>query len=234
MGNPRGVRPQRAALADLPSLKPQPTAAERAAEVIRDGIFEGRFMPGTPLPETDLADALGISRNTVREAFRTLQAEHLLDYEVNKGVSVRRLTPADAADIYRIREILELSSLELITSTPAELDTALLTAAVAEGRHAADNGDWVAVGTANLRFHAQIVALQGSPRLDEFFQRVMTEMRLGFLAVADPRSLHEPYLDLNGRICAAVCAGELAEAREMLRHYLHTARAEIVAAVTPA
>src|SRR5688572_22178768 len=84
----------------LPALAPLPTAAERAAEVIREHIFNGEFAPGTPLPETTVAEALHVSRNTVRDAFRMLMHEHLLDYEVNRGVSVRTLDADDLADIY--------------------------------------------------------------------------------------------------------------------------------------
>ena len=49
--------------------------------MIRQNVFEGRFAPGTALPETALPAALQVSRNTVREAFRTLTAEHLLAHE---------------------------------------------------------------------------------------------------------------------------------------------------------
>ncbi len=91
MTGPDRPRPSVGALAGLPSLNPLPTAAERAAEVIRDNIFQGRFQPGTALPEASLAKALQISRNTVREAFRTLMGEHLLTYETHKGVAVRRI-----------------------------------------------------------------------------------------------------------------------------------------------
>ena len=78
-------------MSDLPSLLPLPTAAERAADVIRENVFEGRFAPGTALPEAALSAALQISRNTVREAFRTLTAEHLLTHEPHKpGLETRQ------------------------------------------------------------------------------------------------------------------------------------------------
>ncbi len=231
MTNPRSVRKTPSALAGLPSLAPLPTAAERAADVIREGIFEGRFQPGSPLPEAALAQALQVSRNTVREAFRTLMGEHLLEYEVHKGVAVRRLTSGDARDIYQIRRTLELSALDLVGAGRATVDADALRASVAAGRRAADDGDWVLAGTANLNFHTRIVALHGSPRLDEFFHHLMTEMRLGFLALRDPQTLHEPYLLENERICASLIAGQVAEARMMLESYLSEAEEQIVAAV---
>jgi len=232
MTDPTGTRRTQAAVTGLPSLTPLPTAAERAADVIRASIFEGRFQPGAALPESALAQALQVSRNTVREAFRTLMGEHLLEYEVHKGVAVRRLTIDDARDIYQVRRTLELSALDLVVAGRAAVDPESLRSGAAAGRQAAAEDDWVGVGTANLNFHMRIVALHRSPRLDEFFRHLMTEMRLGFLALDDPRALHEPYLHQNEQLCSALIAGQMAEARGMLEDYLTTAEDKIVAAVS--
>jgi len=231
MAEPRTVRRKQTDLADLPALVPLPTAAERVSEVIRDHIFEGRFPPGSPLPEASLAQALQVSRNTVREAFRTLMSEHLLEYEVHKGVAVRRLTPDDARDIYEVRRTLELTALDRVEKGLATVDGEALAAHIAAGRQAGDDDDWVRAGTVNLRFHAEIVALHGSPRLDEFFRGLMTEMRLGFLAIEDAKALHEPYLNQNEKLCSLLVGGKVASARRMLEKYLASAAEQVVAAV---
>jgi DNA-binding GntR family transcriptional regulator len=218
---------------DLPSLEPLPTAAERAADLIRDGIFEGKFRPGTPLPETALAQALQVSRNTVREAFRTLVGDHLLSYEVNRGMSVRTLGPADVTDIYRLRRLFELAAVDLLAAGEP-LDAAGLTAVVDAAEAAARAADWGAVGTANLRFHEMLVAVHGSARIAEFFRRLMTEMRLGFLAVDDIATFHGAYLSRNREVLDHLVAGEHAKAREALAAYLRDAEADVVAAVAGA
>ena len=94
---------ERGDMSDL-ALEPLPTATERAADLIRDNIFEGRFAPGTPLPEAALSSALHVSRNTVREAFRILIGEHLLTHEARKGVVVRKLSADDVRDITTVLE----------------------------------------------------------------------------------------------------------------------------------
>ena len=217
-------------LAGIVSLAPLPTAAERAAEVIRQQIFEGRFAPGTAIPEASLAAALQVSRNTVREAYRTLVGEHLLVYTAHKGVRVRRLGVADVRDIYTARGALELSAIELLHDRPA-LDATAFRGELDAGDRAATAGDWAGAGTANLRFHSRIAALHGSTRVDEFFRRLMTELRLGFLALPDPRAFHEPYLRRNHEIAGLVTAGRLAEAGTALRAYLDESAAEVAAAV---
>ena len=232
------VRPSehgaRSALSGLPPLKPLPTAAERAADLIRQHIFEGRFAPGTPLPEASLSAALQVSRNTVREAFRTLMSEHLLVYEPHKGVTVRWLTRDDVADIYKIRRMLELSvfdlalhgRMELSKETLGEIDTLMATAEAA-----AANGEWTQVGTANLRFHGLLVEMHHSERIDDMFRRLMTELRLGFLAHEDPASFHRGFLRRNRRIYELVKIGDLITARDELAGYLDDAEHDVVRAV---
>jgi len=218
-------------LPGLPALAPLPTAAERAASLIREYIFEGKFLPGTPLPEASLAQALQVSRNTVREAFRTLMNEHLLAYEVHRGVTVRWLTAADVRDIYALRRLLELSAVDMISGGGAVLDAGALGAAVAAGEAAIAQARWRDVGTANLRFHAVLVASIGSARADEFFLRLMTELRLGFLAVSDPESFHGSFHTRNKELRALLDGGRYAAARSALTAYLEDAEDPVLAAV---
>ncbi|MBV9451488.1 MAG: GntR family transcriptional regulator [Streptosporangiaceae bacterium] len=218
-------------LPDLPSLEPVPTAAERAATLIREYIFEGKFRPGTALPEAAIAAALHVSRNTVREAYRTLMNEHLLAYSPHKGVTVRWLTPDDVRDIYSLRRLLESAAIGRLEDGAA-LDPAPLNAAVKEGQAAEAARDWGRVGTANLRFHAAIVAVLGSVRTDEFFARLMTELRLGFQAVSDPAAFHGGFLAQNHSLLDLLSAGRFGEARTLLERYLSDAENPVIEAVS--
>jgi DNA-binding GntR family transcriptional regulator len=223
--NPRGD------MSDLPSLPPLPTAAERAADVIRDNVFEGRFAPGTPLPEAALSAALQISRNTVREAFRTLTAEHLLTHEPHKGVMVRELTADDVHDIYKLRRMFELSAFDLAIETRQLLDVGQIGKTVADGEALAADGLWLEVGTANLRFHEVIVGIHRSARITEVFRRLMTELRLGFLAVTDPAAFHGSFLARNRTIHRAMAKGGLRDAQVELAAYLDDAEDMVVKAI---
>ncbi|HEX6469790.1 MAG TPA: GntR family transcriptional regulator [Streptosporangiaceae bacterium] len=220
-------------LAGLPALEPLPTAAERAADVIRENIFEGRFAPGTALPEAALSKALQVSRNTVREAFRTLTGEHLLAYEAHRGVTVRWLTADDVTDIYRLRRMFELTAVELTAAgRPGhELDVDAIGGLVTAAERAATAGRWKEVGTLNLRFHERIVGALRSPRIDEVFRRLMTEVRLGFLAFPDPAELHAPYVSRNRSLHALIVDGRSEDARAELATYLDDAERLILAAI---
>ena len=201
----------------LPSSSQAPAAA-RAADTLREHIIEGQYRSGDPLREASIASALGVSRNTVRESFRLLAQDGLVEHAPHRGVTVRSLTAADIEDIYRIRRALELLGLEAVGP-----DLPLLSDLVGQAEESAARGDWAAVSTADLRFHQTIVAALGSPRLDAMFQRLLAELRLAFAAMPDPREFHEPYLRRNRLLVGLLESGDRAAAAAELVAYLETA-----------
>ncbi|QTD97254.1 GntR family transcriptional regulator [Streptomyces cyanogenus] len=194
------------------------STAERVADVLRSRIAEGYFPPGTRLSEDSIGGALGVSRNTLREAFRLLTHERLLIHELNRGVFVRVLTVEDVEDIYRTRSLVECAVVRGLGPPPYRLGG--LIAAVEEGRTAAAENDWKELGTANIHFHRELVALAGSERTDELMRSVFAELRLAFHVVDHPRRLHEPYLARNARILQALQAGDRRGAERLLETYL--------------
>ncbi|MFD3507115.1 GntR family transcriptional regulator [Nocardia sp. NPDC058666] len=205
------------------------TTAERVADVVREEVTEGRLRPGARLPEQGLCTALGVSRNTVREALSQLVAERVLVREPNRGVFVAVPGPADVRDVYRARKLIEPAAVrhgEAFTPT----GVAMVRSAVNEGLAAAAVGEWGGVATANQHFHKALVALSGSPRLEQQMALLLAEMRLVFHRMPEVRSFHEPYLGRNDRICAMLEAGERETAAAEVAEYLDAAQAQLLAA----
>ena len=206
------------------------STAERVADVLRRRITEGDLPPGTRLQEELLVDALRVSRNTLREAFRLLTHEGLLVHHLHRGVFVPELDEADLVDLYRLRRAIEcdvvrsLHDLDPVRLRPLHDD-------VASGEAAAERGDWVAVGTANMRFHSHLVGLAGSRRVDDVTARVLAELRLAFHAVASPQVLHEPYVARNRELLALLDDGEFARAATDLEQYLRDSEQQLLDAV---
>nr|WP_256962348.1 GntR family transcriptional regulator [Streptomyces sp. NRRL B-24572] len=219
-------------LADDRALLGRTSTAERVADILRTRIAEGYFPPGARLSEESIGGALGVSRNTLREAFRLLTHERLLVHELNRGVFVRVLAVGDVDDIYRTRRLVECAVVRGLGQPPFAV--AGLAAAVAEGEAAARADDWTGVSTANIHFHRELVALAGSARTDELMRGVLAELRLAFHVVDAPRALHEPYLRRNREILDALRAGERASAERLLARYLDDSRTRVAAAYAQA
>ncbi|MFE1955352.1 MULTISPECIES: GntR family transcriptional regulator [Streptomyces] len=218
------------ALADDRALLGRTSTAERVADILRSRIAEGFFLPGTRLSEDSIGGALGVSRNTLRESFRLLTHERLLEHRLNRGVFVRVLSVDDVQDIYRTRSMIECAVVRSLGRPPYALDR--VAAAVAEGQRGAKKREWKVVSTANIHFHQELVALAGSERTDELMRSVLAELRLAFHVVDDPRRLHEPYLVRNQEIVDTLAEGRRDAAEKLLADYLDDSRDGLVEAYT--
>lgn len=80
---------------------------DSAVRMLRNAIIKGEIKAGTRLIERELCEALGVSRGSVREVIRQLEAERLITVEPRKGPIVASLSPKQISDIYDIRMMLE-------------------------------------------------------------------------------------------------------------------------------
>ena len=85
------------------------STVDRVAEELRRAVFDGELESGTPLREVALAESLGVSRPTVREALAVLVAEGLATREPNRGVAVASPDPESVRDVCRARAVLEIA-----------------------------------------------------------------------------------------------------------------------------
>ena len=77
------------------------STVDRVAEELRRALFDGEVESGTPLREVALAESLGVSRSTIREALGVLVAEGLATREPNRGVHVTEPDPDSVRDVCR-------------------------------------------------------------------------------------------------------------------------------------
>jgi DNA-binding GntR family transcriptional regulator len=159
---------------DLPGLSPLVVPrklAEDAAAVLREQILTGGLRRGTHLVEAKLAARLGVSRGTIREAFKALVADGLIEEEPRRGAFVVTLSADDVREIYEVRAAVEGCAARLLARRADPEAIEELVAAVAEIRAAARSGDLPAVRRADLLFHERLCALSGNGRLHEIFVR---------------------------------------------------------------
>jgi DNA-binding GntR family transcriptional regulator len=202
------------------------SVADQVATVVRQQILTGELRPGTSLQELQLASALGVSRNTMREAVRILCIEGLLRRNLHRGLAVAQLSLKDVHEIYQVRRMLELSAVAAANKPdPARLTE--LKAAVDDYEEAIRDRDFVRAVTADLHFHAMLIRFHKNKRLEAFYQKAMGELRMGMVLVDrvhdDPTGLvpvhREMYEFLSaGRLkeCATLLAGHLEDSETRL------------------
>ncbi|GAA1337467.1 GntR family transcriptional regulator [Arthrobacter roseus] len=196
------------------------------ATVLRSRIADGQLTPGTKLSEQALSVSLGVSRNTLREAFSTLVSEGMVKRIANRGVFVASPTSDDVREIYRVRRMIEPAAVLWGEVSPSALDA--MDAIVVEATAAREAGSVSRMATANQVLHRAVIAMSGSASLDTLMTRVLAQMRLVFHGMASAPDFHTHYVHRNVALVDQLRAGQRTEAAEGLRRYLNAAETELL------
>src|SRR5882724_11547931 len=195
------------------------SVADQVASVLRQKILNGELRPGTPLQEVPLAESLGVSRNTMREATRILSLENLLKRSVHRGVAVSQLSLKDVHEIYHLRRMLEISGVLAAKDNRREVLPELRSAV--EGYElAVRERDWLRAVGFDLQFHSLLIRFHCNRRLESFYQRVIGELRMGMVLV--DRSHDDPggLIPVHRKMYQSLAAGKLKECAAVLVQHL--------------
>lgn len=154
---------------------------DRGAAPLSDAVYHainqalraGRFPAGTHLVESELADALGVSRTPIRDALRRLESDGLVHSEPNRGYVVADLME-DVAHVFLIRERLEglAAGMAADTITRPQLEELDALQAEMEAVLGSTPTDVERLVELNGRLHQRITDASGSPRLIRLIERL--------------------------------------------------------------
>lgn len=91
----------------VPQLPSQPALGDLVTDVMRDMITGGRFEPGQHLKESELADALEVSRGPIRQALARLEQEGHVEIRRHRGAFISTLTRTDVEEVHTLRGAIE-------------------------------------------------------------------------------------------------------------------------------
>jgi DNA-binding GntR family transcriptional regulator len=148
-------------------------------EIMRD-LYEGRYVPGQRLVETDLAKDHQVSRFVIKGALKFLAAEGVVDDAFHRSCRIPRLTREEAAQILRVMEwFFALAAREAtVAVTRNGMDSSLRDALTEVSQHAS-NQDFFEFGRACSRFFRTIAKLSCNSEL----LRLMTLLRVHIVRV---------------------------------------------------
>src|SRR5262249_16097424 len=164
-------------MADIPEAEGgQLAVTDEAIDKIKEMIVSGELGPGDRLPkESDLADRLGLSRNSLREAVKALSLIHVLDVRQGDGTYVTSLEPrllldamtfavefhrdATVLEFLEVRRILEPAVTAMAATVMTDEEIAALRAVLDE---LDDNPSVEALVANDLEFHRRIALGTGN------------------------------------------------------------------------
>lgn len=95
---------------------------EYVSECLRSSILLRHIAPGTHITEKEIKDILKVSSTPIREAFKNLEAEGLLEERPQGGVRVPIMDITDVQELYSVHSSLQSIAVQLATKNLTEED----------------------------------------------------------------------------------------------------------------
>jgi len=156
--------------------------AESVADLLRESIATGSVPSGSRLIEAEIANQLKVSRGPVREAFRILETESLLQSKPGRGVFVTQPSERDIREVYSLRCLLEEEAFRLAVERRTEADLVNLEKTLEAMFAAAHEGNHAKVLELDLKFHRQTWQIADHHRLQNMLKELATQVRM-YIAV---------------------------------------------------
>lgn len=202
---------------------------EQTTARLRDLIVKGALAPGARLVEVDLCRRLAVSRTPLREAFKVLSSEGLVQIHPHRGASVTRMTPAETIELFQVIAHLEAMGAELAAQRMTAECLAKLIVMHEQLLSWHTQGKRHEYFELNQRIHRAIVALSGNSILAETHARLIARARRSrYQAILDDARWAESVSE-HGELMAAFARRDAGAAAHIWhRHVSRTG--EVVAA----
>jgi DNA-binding GntR family transcriptional regulator len=200
---------------------------EAAYQRLKHDIIEGVYTPRQRLVETDVAQALGVSRATLRAALIRLQHEGFVEIQPNRGAQVRSFSVEEAMRILQVREVLEGLAARLAAERATPAHVGELYSIVADMERTLAAGDLLGHLPLAGRFHQVIVAAAENEFIEQFLSMLHAPLvRHQFRVILLPGRKEES-LNEHREILACVERHDVAEAERTMRHHMAQLRSSV-------
>jgi DNA-binding GntR family transcriptional regulator len=214
---------------DLRIVENPTLVREHALDKLRNAISRGLYPPGRRLVERELCEALGVSRTSVREALRQLQAENLIEVGKRRNITVAVVSSKDAEDIYLLREMLETLAVRRFVQIADDETIKKLVRVHKELRRALNKGDVRELAIMAGEFYETILIGSGSRVIADIARQLLTRVNyLRMRSMAEPHRLEHVMQEWD-RLIEAIVARNSDAAAEAMSIHLANARRAIVA-----
>lgn len=201
--------------------------ADLAYDYIKKRIIQGVYKPSQKLVESELAETIGVSRNTIKKALLSLQKENLVEIEMNKGAVVKAFTLEEVIHYLEIREVLEglvakKAAINLTDADLVNLEDILDNMFRYLEKHEFDN-----YSNLNREFHEIIYNASGNSEAVEMIMIIRTQLiRFHFRTILVPGRNKESFKD-HKRILDALKSRNAQEAKVVVEQHIANVRKTI-------
>ncbi|MFG1710321.1 GntR family transcriptional regulator [Nonomuraea sp. M3C6] len=202
----------------IPGSRLEETLTDR----IRAVILGGDFVPNQRLVEADVCEQFGATRAAVREAFKELAAEGLVEILRNKGARVRVISKAEAVEITEVRMVLEGLSAAKAAERVTPEQAGRLREIVADMRTAVAANDLDRYSELNAILHAKVREIAGHRTSASIIERLGAQVVRHKFRLARQPGRAAVSLPQHELIVAAIVARDPEAAQTAMRQHLRS------------
>lgn len=144
--------------------------ASVAYEKIKQMIVEHELHPGDKIQQDVLAKKLGVSRTPLITALNRLQSEKFVEYELNKGYTVRRFSLKELVDIWTLRTAIERMVVEEIAEKISDEEIKSLRQIFEGFTPPWDDEKYSEYTRADRKFHNELLKMSSNSFVPQFIQ----------------------------------------------------------------
>jgi DNA-binding GntR family transcriptional regulator len=215
-------------LASAPSAASGPNPlAEQVYQQLKEDIFSFQLFPGDRFSESDIAKHYGVSRTPMRDGLFRLQREGYLEVGFRRGWKVSQINFEQMDQLYDLRIVLELASLERLPMGHAPREAIERLKAIWCVEPELRESDPVTMFGMDETFHRQLLAATGNGEMlrvhNEVTERIRIVRRLDFLK---PHRTTATYDD-HATMLRLIERNKLPEATILLRAHITQSKLEV-------
>lgn len=200
------------------------TLREQCLEALRAAITSGQLKPGLHLVETELSEAFGVSRGTLREALRRLEQEGLVVSGSRGRLSVRTISAEEVSDIYRVRAALEALAANIITCHE-QRDKKVAELKSCVERLAEHEGEITSQIEADLAFHQKLCELTENKTLMSSWAMLEGPIRMTFMHAGPEKAIRNMASQRHTQLVEAIASGDpMAAQKAVIDHMSEAAQ----------
>ena len=214
-------------LSDLEPMQKHALSRDDLGQKVYDWLYQQIVSEAIPtgerLVETEIAEALGVSRTPVREAIVALEKEGILRSVPRKGVYVNQPTADEVRELFDVRIALEGYAARLATPRLTQDDLDAIREREMAGRNALDD-DLTASTEADIHMHRLLTERAGNARIKEMLHGLNAQIHVFRKRAGDDSVLVKEFLAQRWRLYEALVMRDADQSERLMREHIASVR----------
>ncbi len=196
------------------------TTTDQIAGYSRKAIFSGKFLPGSRLKENEISEWLGVSRTPIREAFRILESEGLVEINSNKGVQIPLIKKEELDEVCELRILLEVHCIRKYIKMFNENDFQKMEDIIIKTEYAINQKDYFFYFNQSINFHVYLMSHCKNELLYSAFLNARNSIRCAQMVLDKSQKNFRDSINYHKEILQAIKERDLDRCVKLMRQHL--------------